>query len=58
MKKTITRQNIKSKDTKKNKGWMRRRTQKKRRKSRSEWFGDEISSKTQDLHKSDGWQFH
>ena len=43
MKKTTTRQNIKSKDTKKNKV-------KKKKKKQIRMIGDEISSKTQDLH--------
>ena len=58
MKKTITRQNIKVKIQRRIRVEWEGELKKKRRKNRSEWFGDEISSKTQDLHKSDGWQFH
>ena len=49
MKKTTTRQNIKSKDTKKNKGLNEKEKSKKEEKIDPNWFGDEISSKTQDL---------
>ena len=50
MKITTTRQNIKSKDTKKNKRLNEKEKSKKEKKKQIRMIDDEISSKTQDLH--------